>query len=327
MTIGVVVLAVGVVAAFLVARRGRLAVGVSGDWSEAIVDLSARRLVSTRPDWGRAMVAELACLQGRATRLRFALGCVRAALVAPLADPRPARAARVVVAAAAVAVIGLGGWAQQRAAVAPAVGQHGVAYELAATALGLAAIGVHAWMVDRRARDASTGAASSRRPGVIIGVILGISALVVSLPLPGAVFSSSAAGVVADVGFPLVIGGCLLAGLVAARASGNRASGYQAGVWAARVAGSIMAIGLLAATLWATGWFVHDPATIRTYQDSLSAAHYTSYHTHFRTIAGFVVSENIDTALIGSLVWFPIIGLVFGTLGGALGAGRRPEPA
>ena len=64
----------------------------------------------------------------------------------------------------------------------------------------------------------------------------------------------------------------------------------------------------------------------RVYHDSLSAAHYSSYHTDFRTITGFVVSENIDTALLGSLVWFPLIGLVFGALRGLVGgAGRRPR--
>jgi hypothetical protein len=42
--------------------------------------------------------------------------------------------------------------------------------------------------------------------------------------------------------------------------------------------------------------------------------------THFRTITGFVLSENLDTALIGSLVIFPLIGFVFGALGGILGS-------
>jgi hypothetical protein len=47
------------------------------------------------------------------------------------------------------------------------------------------------------------------------------------------------------------------------------------------------------------------------------------FATHFRTIAGFVFSENIDTAVIGGLVMYPFIGLVCGALGGALGAGSR----
>jgi hypothetical protein len=240
-------------AAILLARRRRLPVGTNRDWSEAIVDLAARRLVSTRPDWGQAMVAELAFIQGRAARLRFALGCARAALVAPLADPRPAGAARVVVAAAAVAVIGLRAWTQRRAVAAPAIRQHGAPYELAASLLVLAAVGVHAWLVDRRDREASACAAAGRRSGVTVGVILGASALVLTLPVPGAVLSSSVAGVVANLVFPLALAGCLIAGLMAARVSGDQAAGYAAGVWAGRVAGSIMAIGLLAATVSATG--------------------------------------------------------------------------
>ena len=69
-------LIIGVVAAALIALGWRRALaGHGGDPAAAIVDLSTRRLASTRPDWGRAMAAELSSLDGRSTRLRFALGC------------------------------------------------------------------------------------------------------------------------------------------------------------------------------------------------------------------------------------------------------------
>jgi hypothetical protein len=51
-------------------------------------------------------------------------------------------------------------------------------------------------------------------------------------------------------------------GLAAARVSGDRRAGFEAGVWAGRVGGVVMAIGLLAVTLWAFRWYLHDPATI-----------------------------------------------------------------
>ena len=182
-----------------------------------------------------------------------------------------------------------------------------------------------AWLVDRRARETSPRAASARRAGITSGVLLGALALLLSLPLPGTWSSSALGNMAAMLAFPLLLVGCLVTGVVAARASGDAAGGREAGVWAGRVAGSILAIGLLAATLWATGWFVHDPATISAYRDTLASAHFESYHTHFRTVAGFVSSENLDTALISSLLLFPLIGLVFGAFGGLVGAAHSEQ--
>ncbi len=314
-------LVIGVVALFLVALGWRRTVAGTSDSAAAIVDLSARRLASTRPEWGRAMAAELSCLDGRSTRLRFALGCARAALLPPAAGANPAPGVRLVVAAAAVAIVGLGILVQRRAEAA-AIARHGGSYELAAVVLVLAAVGLHVWLVDRRARETSARATAARRSGVTVGVFLGATALLLSLPIPGASSSSWFGGVTAMLAFPLMLVGCLLTGVVAARASGDSASGHEAGVWAGRVAGSIMAIGLLATTLWATGWFVHDPATISAYRDTLATVHVGTYQSQFRTIAGFVSSENVDAALISSLVLFPLIGLVFGAVGGVVGSPR-----
>ncbi len=315
-------IAIGLVALLLVAVGWRRTVADAGDLSAAIVDLSARRLASARPDWGRAMAAELSALDDRRTRLRFALGCARTALLPPLADGSAAPAVRIAIVAVVGAVIGLGIVVQRRAEAASAVGKQGASYEITVTALFLALIALHAWLVDRRAREASTRAASARRSGITAGIFLGALALLLSLPLPG-VSSPSVSSVAAILPFPLMLVGCVLTGVMAARASGDSASGHEAGVWAGRVAGSILAIGLLAATVWASGWFAHDPATISQYRETFSPEHFASYHTHFRTIAGFVSSENVDTALISVLLLFPLIGFVFGALGGH--AGPHPE--
>jgi hypothetical protein len=270
------------------------------------------------------MAAELSALQGRPIRLRFALGCARTALVPPVAGSPPAASVRIVVATVALSVIGLGALAQQRETVAPATGRPGVVYEVAVIVLVLAAVVLHAWLVDRRARQFSAQAAVARRWGVAVGVVLGVLALLVTLPLRDGLSSPSVAGLAGVLVFPLV--GCLLAGAAAARASGDRDSGYEAGLWAGRVAGSIVAIGLLVATLWATRWFANDPATISTFRRSLTAAGGAGYRTHFATIAGFVVSENIDTAFTGALVMFPLIGLVSGAVGGMIGSSRHLAP-
>jgi hypothetical protein len=309
---------IGLVGLFLVALGWRRTVAKTGDLAAAIVDLSARRLASARPGWGRAMSAELSALDGRRTRLRFALGCARAASLPPLAGGGTARG-RFAIVAVVGAVIGLGIVVQRRAQASPAFGRHGASYEVVVTLLFLAAIGLHAWLVDRRARETSARAAAARRSGIRAGIFLGAIALLLSLPLPGVLSTSTVSNVAAILPFPLMLVGCVLTGVMAARASGDSASGHEAGVWAGRVAGSIMAVGLLAATLWASGWFVHDPATITAYRETFSPEHFASYHTHFRTIAGFVSSENVDTALISLLLLFPLIGFVFGALGGHVG--------
>ena len=262
------------------------------------------------------MAAELPSLDGRSTRLRFALGCAWVAWFPPLTGARSARVTRILVAAVAAAVIGMGIVVQRRAEAATAAGGHGTTYGLVVAALVLAIVGLHAWLVDRRARETSARAAAGRRAGITAGLCLGGLALWCSLPLPGISSAAALGNGAAMLAFPLLLVGCLVTGIVAARASGDPASGREAGVWAGRVAGSILAIGLLAATLWATGWFVHDPATIGAYRDSLAAAHTGS----FRTVAGYVASENVDTALISALALFPLIGLVFGALGGFVGS-------
>ena len=314
-------LIIGVVAVVLIAIGWRRALaGQGGDPAAAIVELSARRLASTRPDWGRAMSAELSSLDDRSARLRFALGCARAAWLPPLADARPALGSRIVEAAVAAAVIGLGVLVQRRADAATAVGRHGAAYGIVVAVLVLAIVGLHAWLVDRRTRETSARAGTARRAGITAGVFLGALALLTSMPLPGTLASSALGNVAAMLAFPLMLAGCLATGVFAARASGDPASGREAGVWAGRVAGSILAIGLLAATVWAIGWFVHDPATISAYRDTLAS------HAHsYRTVAGYVSSEHVDTALIGALVLFPLIGLVFGALGGLVGSTRTED--
>ena len=280
-----------------------------GDGAAAIVELAARRLASTRPDWGRAMTAELASLDGRAPRMRFALGCARAAWFPPLAGTRSALGARIVVAAIAAAIIGLGVVVQRRAATAIAARGHGAAYGFVVAVLVLTIVGVHAMLADRRLREASPRAHTARRAGVTAGACLGVLVLLCSLPLSGT--SSSPGSAAAMLAFPVMLVGCLVTGLVAARASGDPAGGREAGVWAGRVAGSILAIGLLAATVWATGWFVHDPVTVGAYRAGLDGLDGATY----RTVAGYVSSENLDTALISALVLFPLIGLVFGAAG------------
>jgi hypothetical protein len=137
----------------------------------------------------------------------------------------------------AAAVIGLGVWVQYQAVDVPANGQHTTSYQITAALVGLARLGcTRRWSIGKRGRRRRglllVGA------GITLGTILGAAALVVTLPVPGAVLPSSVEPVVANLAAPLAIAACLLAGLLSARACVDRASGYEAGVWAGRIGGS-----------------------------------------------------------------------------------------
>jgi hypothetical protein len=107
MLIVVALLAVIVVAGVALTRR---AAG-TGDAQARIANAAANRLPTHLHDWGRAMVAELTNVHGRARRWRFAIGILRVALFPPLRAP-----GRVLVVAAVAVVVA--GTAAMAAAVA-----------------------------------------------------------------------------------------------------------------------------------------------------------------------------------------------------------------
>ncbi|MBO4270419.1 hypothetical protein [Microbispora triticiradicis] len=77
-----------------------------GDAAGRLLAFALWLLPAARYDWGLAMRAELAHLEQPAARLRFALGCVRAAAVQPVALRRLALSAGV---AGALALLLAGG--------------------------------------------------------------------------------------------------------------------------------------------------------------------------------------------------------------------------
>jgi hypothetical protein len=74
------------------------------DASARLLAAAVRGLPEARRDWGAAMTAELAQLDDRASRRRFAIGCVRAAVF----PPRSSWAAVLAVAAAVTAWLAVG---------------------------------------------------------------------------------------------------------------------------------------------------------------------------------------------------------------------------
>ena len=314
-----------VVVAVAVARFGRRAVASRGDLAKFVVEGSSRLLGSVRPGWARALVTELGYVEGRADRWRFAVGTVRVALVAGPVAPYRARSPRVAVVAVVTAVVALAGVVQHRVVTGDRLGLgSGAGVEVAATLVAVAALAGQGWVAGRQVQMFSPDAVTARRWGIAAGVPMGVVVLLVVLPLTGDLGVPVAVlpGLVPGVGLV----GCLVAGVGAARAAGDRTVGRRAGGWAARVAGAIVTVGLLSATVWAGGWFARDPVTVEAYQAAAGSGRAVGSSTHLGSIAQFVAAQNLDTALMVGLLVFPLLGYASGTLGGRLGAHRGPTP-
>ena len=284
--------------------------GSRSDLPTTIVGLSACRLSGNRRDWADAMETELDCITGTMARWLFALGSVRVVIAEPPPEEEPALLQQTTIVVGAVAVVGIAIYAQVRLAADASTGGHGLLYTAVAAAFIVFVLAAQAGMAIRRARAADPAAKVSRRWGIAGGAVMGSCLLGAEIP------SVSTSGLhIATVSFVVALTTPLVVGVLASRASHDRRAGRGAGAWAGAVGGFIFLVGFMTITLAATQWFTHDPGTIRAYQDSMSPAHFASYGAHYRSIAGFVISENNDTALIGGLLWFPLLATMAGRLG------------
>lgn len=297
------------------------------DVASRLVGLVSRWLPRARSGWGPAMLAELDHVEGRLPRLRFAAGCVRVALFPPRDSAATWRAAQHAIVVVAVAALVLAVAIQARIDTSPSTGGHGSLYTGVATASCVVVAGTYLLIALRWSRGATARAIAARRHGVVAGVLVGIVTVVGNTPLTNRVFAGDY-GVVAATAlwWSAVAGIALAAGVLAAREAPDQGAAPRAGLWAGLTAGVVLILGLLSLTLFATGWFIHDPTVIALYRDSLSPLHGAGYHTHYGTIAGFVMSENSDTALLLGLIGLPLICTSAGALGGALGAKAVREP-
>jgi hypothetical protein len=97
----VLILAAIAAAALVLSARGR-----GSDLPERVVIAATNRLPAYRRTWGQALAAELAVVQGRGQRWRFAAGVLRIALFPPAPRPTTARAtAAMGIAATVVATV------------------------------------------------------------------------------------------------------------------------------------------------------------------------------------------------------------------------------
>jgi len=303
--VGVIVAIVAIVACAV----GGVIVGsrVGGsDVAFAIVSFASRALSGERGDWGEAMLAELDRVSGWWSRVRFALGCARAALLLP---PRPgaaAQAVRIVVATTAVAIVGLLFYSRSRllGASYPGLGsQRGVlGIRVDLLFVGVAAASAVAALV--RLRSTGRRARVSRLHGAVGGVVVGGVALAGSLP---GLAVPDVNGLQPNDWFLLAaLATTLAVGVAAARMSHDPSAGKEAGWWAGAIGGAILFIGLITLSYTNTTWFTHDPASVH------------AFHTygHYKTIAALVLGSNLDTAAMFGILILPLLGFALGALGG-----------
>ncbi|GIF63591.1 hypothetical protein Ais01nite_16260 [Asanoa ishikariensis] len=303
------------------------------DPATRLLSAAVAALPTGRRGWGRAMLAELASLEGRAARWRFALSCVRATLSLPPAGGWPVPTAVVALAVAAVAAVG-------RAAM-PGLTVFAMTFTGLVGAL------------------AATAVARSHRPRlavpavvVTLGVAAAIAATVYFLRHEPATHLAAPAAVALAV----ALAGCLFVAL-----AGPRSSHLGAGAGVVFAAWFLLSnrsgeppavlVPLLGAVLVLVpmaAFFV--PAFVagrsgRSFRPGLRAAMWTvavampltyavwlpeALRRHAidgRTLDGELLapaSANLADALAFCLAIFPIFGLALGLAGAALGARNAP---
>lgn len=306
--VAVAVLALATVGGLTLARRAS-----RGDLAFEILSLASRTLPDERAAWGEAMIAELDQLTGRWPRLRFALGCARAALLLP---PRPGaatQAVRIVAATSLAAITGLFLYTRYRLLGATYPGpnsQRGV-LGIEVDLLFLTVAAVFAMTALVRCRPTERRVRTARLYGATAGVVVGGLALTASLP---GLAVQDVNGLAANNWILLAaLAATLAAGLAAARSSHNPRAGKEAGWWAGSIGGAILFIGLTTLSYTNTTWFTHDPASIHAFDS------YAPPATHFKTITAQILASNLENAAMIGILVLPILGFVLGALGGALG--------
>jgi hypothetical protein len=315
--VGVIVAIVAVASATSLILASR---AVDGDLAFRILSFSSRALPDERGDWSEAMLGELDCVSGRRRRLRFALGCARAALL----SPRPGAATKavpIVVATTAVAITGLFLYTRNRllgASHPDSSSQRGV-LGISVDLLFLGVVAASALTALLRSSLTPWRLRAGRLYGAVGGVVVGGVALTGSLP---GVAVQDVNGLGTNDWFLLAaLAATLAAGVAAAWSSHDARAGKEAGWWAGAIGGAILFIGLVTLSYTNITWFTHDPASLR-------AFHAYAYvppadQMHYKTIGAFILKSNLENAAMIGLLVLPLFGFALGALGGATSKIRK----
>jgi hypothetical protein len=332
--------------ALLLLRRRR----TGHDGAERFLGWAVRRMPAARADWGRAMVAELAHVDGTANRWRFVLGCLRVVALPPQptgASPPVATAALLAALATGVAVYrsvpaahaftaiftALAGIAVLVAAFRPdlavrspgGVGMRGFVLAGVPACVGAVLVGVgryplaaddplHLYSLALALALAAYAWVAVFPPGPLRPA--GAAALWAGLLAAGLWVLGSVAGdrawnpAIAPVAF---LAAQSVPALAAAGTQRTAARGAALGLWTGLVAGVAYCVGLLAATYASLGAYGAVPSLVADFRASGQPS-----------LASYMVSDNLGAAVV-MLVMLPVIGLAAGAGGGAAAGGVLRE--
>ncbi len=293
-----------------VIRTGRTAGGAwrdSGhDGASALMVLAASWVSEDPPRWGAAMRAEFASVEGRAARWRFALGCLRPAVLAPCRIRAKRRLVAGAVGSGLVVCVALEvyGRVQYPTELAWGAG-YGTVF--------VVFLVFGAWLVLRSSQTASAKASAARRYGIVGGVAVGALYVVAATPLNGAPYAA-VLGVV----------GAIAAGAMASRASGDYRSGVRAGLWVGLISGVVFFVGLMTLTYTAAGWWTHDHEAVAAFNNFGPLTEHGHQLAQWPGFAVFLVRRESAAALLVGFILAPLLAIAAGTLGGAIG-GRQQQ--
>ena len=303
MVIGLVVLAALVVLGWLAATTLRVAIerhdpGVDHDLPGVLLRLACRRLPDDRNEWGSALGAELAAIDGRSQRWSFMLGGVWTTISGRLAGrlDRPSLGAFLSAVAVCAGLVVASIVAYPSLIMDPQTPMF-----LIIVAIVLGCYAVTAVAEARGAAQNLERATRTRRWAVLTGLVVGL------------VWTVFASGWLDLHGWPLIAAAVLPA--VTSALSARRQGGLRVGVGVVRQ--MALAAGLSAFTLSTLQAFATANGPYDTSQLDESAAH------GYASVATYWMGEGLVTSLQLLLV-VPLCTILFGTIGAIIGQVRRP---
>ncbi len=244
------------------------------------------------------MQAELARVEGRIPRWRFAFGCAWAAIVIrSRSRERGGAVMRAVVATGIIAALALVLYGVVRY---PGL-RSGYRFWGSLTAF-VVVLGIYASATLLLSRGAGPRATLARRYGLIGGAAVGVCWLLMLSPTPG--LKSLVALPLA-----LVLVGPASIGAFAARRTGETRDGTLAALWTA-IVGGLLVFAIWVAVTYVDAGRPYDPGLVRDFKQS-GASDLTTY----------AISDDLGSGLV-LLVLVPTVALALGSLGAQLGRRR-----
>jgi hypothetical protein len=276
----------------------------SQDGALCLVVLATNWMRAEPLGWATAMRAEFACVSGRVARWRFALGCLRTALLSGRRGSSGLMLT-VVMLSGLVGCLGLATYGRVRYPTA-ASGEY--------TALFVLFLAGGVWLAIRGNPAARPDTVLVCHYGVAGGLAVGLL-FVVAVSPPANVGYAGLLGV----GLPIAIAARTT------RISGDLRSGVRVGIWVGLISGMVFFIGLMTLTYAAAGWFTYNAEAISVFNNFGPVTQHGHRLQQWPGFDRFLVRRESAVAVLFGFVVAPALGIASGVLGGLLGSRRRGE--